>query len=132
MLTPAGRITKGLTDRRSALAVPLNSPRSRQTELTNHRSGGLGAGEPGAMIRRARQLSYLALCGGRIGRPSGACRLGAGHMLVGAATRRGEMLGVTHRSARHQPDGRMTTARLVVDREAPSQAALCPKVCNQS
>jgi hypothetical protein len=61
MLTPAGRITKGLTDRRSALAVPLNSPRSRQTELTNHRSGGLGAEEPRAVLRRARELSYLDL-----------------------------------------------------------------------
>ena len=75
MLTQAGRITKGPTDRRSAPAVPLNSQRSRQTELTDHRSGGLGAGEPRAVFRRARELSYLALCAGLIGHPSGKCWL---------------------------------------------------------
>jgi hypothetical protein len=75
MLTLVGRITKGPTDRRSAPTVPLNSPRSRQTELPNHRSRALGAGEPGAVLRRARELSYLALCGGRIGHPSGKYRL---------------------------------------------------------
>jgi hypothetical protein len=64
MLTLAGRITKGPTDRRSAPTVLLKSPGSRQTELTNHRSGGLGAGEPIAVLRRARALSYLVLCGG--------------------------------------------------------------------
>jgi hypothetical protein len=83
MLTPAGRITKGLTDRRSALAVPLNSPRSRQTELTNHRSGGLGAEEPRAVLRRARELSYLALCGERISRPSGKCRVKPSGVSIG-------------------------------------------------
>ncbi len=75
MLTLASRITKGLTDRRSAPTVLLKSPRSRQTELTNHRSGGLGAGEPVAVLRRAREVSSLALCGARIGRPSGKCRI---------------------------------------------------------
>src|SRR5215208_821593 len=61
MLRLAGRITKGSTDRPSAPAVLLNSPRSGQTELTNHRSGGVDAGEPGAVLRRARESSYLAL-----------------------------------------------------------------------
>ena len=38
-----------------------NGPRSRQTELANHRSGGLGARERIALLRRAprAELSYL-------------------------------------------------------------------------
>jgi hypothetical protein len=74
MLTLAGRITKGLTDRRSAPTVLLKSPRSPQTELTNHRSGDLGTGEPVAVLRRTHEVSYFVLCGGRIGHPSGKCR----------------------------------------------------------
>lgn len=69
---------EALTDTRTGQncrhTVLLNTQRSPQTELTYERSGGLGAGEPVAVLRRTREVSYLVLCGGRIGRPSGKCR----------------------------------------------------------
>src|SRR3712207_6324709 len=55
------RSGKGLELPRGRLGL-----RARQTERPSHRSGGLDAGEPGAVLRSARELSYLALCGGRI------------------------------------------------------------------
>ena len=41
MLTAAGRITHGPTDRRSVSPMSPNGPRPRHTELATHRSGGL-------------------------------------------------------------------------------------------
>ena len=96
MLTLAGRITKGPIDRRSAPAVPLNSSRPRQSELTDHRSGGLDAGEHRARVR----WCGIRLAGGRSCLPAQAvwgneaarARLESWNLEVGTVRRRIEMI----------------------------------------
>ena len=50
--------------------------------IANGPSGGLSTGERVAVLRGARGLSYLALYDGRMGRPSGACRISRLRMLA--------------------------------------------------
>ena len=75
MLTAAGWITKGPTDRRSAPAEWLNGRTSALAELSKRQSGGFDTGERPALLLGAREVSYFALDSGRMGRQSGKCRI---------------------------------------------------------